>query len=95
MDGLIVKSIQCPKSFVTSHKAVLNIAVIVKSNLSEHQHVEVDGWNHFLFREGSTPVPVDSRSQQKWGTGDIMVVGSKHLSRVINTSFVVCTGLDI
>ena len=63
----------------------VNIAVIVKSNLSEHQHVEVDGWNHFLFRQGSTPVPVDSRSQQKWGTGDIMVVGSKHLSRVINT----------
>ncbi len=59
MGGLVVKSTQCSECFFISHKAVLNIAVIVKSN-----------WQSIRGERF-----IGSRSQRKGGVvGAIMVV---------------------
>ncbi len=72
MVRLVVKSIQCAEWLFTSHKAVLKISVIVKSNWQSIRVWEVDGQN--LLGGGNSTL-VDSRSQWKWGGGGIMAVG--------------------
>ena len=77
MGGLVVKSIECSEWFFASYKAVVNIAVIVKSNWQIIRAWEVDGWN-LLGGEIQPLLTLGvSGSRVGWGTSWLWVQASE------------------